>query len=529
MNLQRFFPAQLSLSSSRLLAPLLRRLSRLQPLRVMLAVEIVGSQLVGAVAEARGRALTLRNFVAIERSNPGDELPDPVNLKEIMDRLEYPGGPVVLVTPLARSVQITMNRAKVDKLRHTQLCDALRWEVEPFTGITGLQALIGAERGRPVEQDELLILTEDEVEVDVNVSVIERNVHRAMKQVMRRAGLKLLRLYPPEVCFFVPLFLEQGEGVQAVFDIGADYANFTVVRGRQPKQITTYPLGREVLQELIEGTSGGDAEQSLHFLLRQVPGPLPLLLTGVGAASPRIVEYLDGLCDYGARPLELRRADQLGRAGRDGVNTMYSIAAGAALRELFGRSWREIGITDAVSPGQRLRQSAYLVPMGVAVVLVVSLLGHYGYMKNIKERYKKRTKELETQIKEKKQRFDEYDKMKAEQRELEKKIVVTKRQIEFLRGGSDDNLIHIERVLRALFTLPDQMQLESVEQDGDRFQIKGTTEDFAMVGAFAVALQRQPWCRVVDIKVLEQASGGHLQFKVVMVTSTPEAHSVADK
>lgn len=494
------------------------RLKLLLPTRQMLAVEISGHQIIGAVAEGKGSNLMIQNFVAIERTNPTDDLPDPANLKELMDRLDYPSGPMVLVTPMARSVQITMNRAKVKRLRQYQLCAALRWEVEPYTGVSGTQALIGAERVSPAEQEELVLLDEDEAEMDVNVSVIEQNVYRAMRQICKRARLRLVRLYPPEVCFFMPLFLDQPETSQAVFDIGQDYANFTVIRGRRPKQINTYPLGRDVLLEMVEGGEADEPLQSLDFLLKQVPGPLPLLLTGVGATQEAIVDYLDHRCEYGARALELHRADKLGRAGHDGQNAMYSVAAGAALREISGAAWRLIGITDTVPLPVRIRQSGHLVPIGVAALMVGALLTHYGYMKNAKQRYKKQTTGLESQIKERKQRFESHERMEAELKELERKVADYKK-LAFLQLGADDNLIHLEQVLRAFFSLPPEMRLESLaQQGGGRYLLLGLAEDSALVGRFAVQMQQHPWCRAVSIKTLEQKGGEELQFRIELDT-----------
>lgn len=511
-------------------AALRDRVDALLPARRMLAVEIVGGQIIGAVAEGKGRRLAVRNFVAIDRDNPTDDLPDPANLRELMDRLDYQGGPMVLVTPLARSVQITMNRVKVKKLRHYQLCDALRWEVEPYTGISGTQAMIGAEQGSPVEHEELMLLTEDEIEVDVNVSVIEQNVYRAMRQVCKRGGLKLIRLYPPEVCFYMPLFLDRPESAQAVFDIGQDYANFTVVKGRQPKQINTYPLGRDVLTELIEGGEQNEAEQSLGFLLKQVPGPLPLLLTGIGATQPEIVKYLNARCEYGAVPMELSRSDKLSRAGHESMNAHYSVAAGAALREISGAAWRLIGITDAVSLPVRIRQSGHLFPIGVAVLMTASLLGHYGYMRTSKERYKEQTAKLESQIKERKQKYDSFEKLENEQKELEKKIADYKKKITFLEQGADDNLMHLEQVLLSFFSLPPQMQLESlVQQKGAKYLLQGTADDFAVVGRFAVSLQEKDWCRAVNIKVLEQKGNESLHFQIELATIGKDAGEAAEE
>lgn len=504
---------------------------QMQPGRRVLALDLSGSQIIGAVVEIKGKESKIDNFVAIDRTNPGDDLPDPVNIQEIVDRLDYDGGGVVLVTPMARSVQITMNRAKVEKLRQHQLCDALRWEVEPYTGVSGTQAMIGAEKGGPVEQENMLLLAEDDMDTDVNVSVIEQNVFRAMKQILKRSKLKLLRIYPPEVCFFMPIFLEPVEGAQAVFDIGADYANFTVVKGRQPKQINTYPLGRDVLLEMIDSEDlGTEAEKSLAFLIGQVPGPLPLILTGIGATVDKIVGYLDQACEYGARRIELTRSSQLGKSGHDGMNAMYSIAAGAAMREISGRAWRDIGITDSIPLGLRFRQSVYLVPLGVAALLAVALIGHYAYMKNSKVRYVKETARLESQIKEKKQKHEAYDKLKKELSELEQKTGQIKKKITYLQSGSDDNLIHINRVLDSFLQLPVSMQLESIQQQNEeKYTIKGEADDFAVVGSVAEFLQAYPWCKVVNIKALEPGQDGNLRFTFEVVTDPAIVKEVVQK
>ncbi len=526
MNLKISFRT-LKQSLTRLPHPLIAlrdRVTALLPARRMLAVEIAGHQIIGAVAEGKGRKLEVRNFVAIERSNATEDLPDPANLRELMDRLDYDGGPMVLVTPLARSVQISMSRTKIKKLRHYQLCDALRWEVEPYTGISGTQAMIGAEQHSPEANEELMLLTEDEIEVDVNVSVIEQNVYRAMRQVCKRGGLRLVRLYPPEVCFFMPLFLAQPESAQAVFDIGQDYANFTVVKGPQPKQINTYPLGRDVLMEMIEDGEQTEAEQSLGFLLRQVPGPLPLLLTGIGATQAEIVEYLNSRCEYGAKAMELSRSDKLGRAGHDGLNALYSVVAGAALREISGTARQLIGITDTIPLPVRIRRSGHLFPIGVAALMAAGLLGHYGYMKNSRERYKAQATKLESQTKERKQKFDAFEKIENEQKELERKIGLYKKRIAFLEQGADDNLIHLEQVLRSFFDLPPEMQLESLLQEKNgKFLLQGTTDDFAVVGRFAVSLQQQKWCRAVNIKVLERQGNEGLHFQIQLDTIGQDA------
>ena len=493
-------------------------LSQIGPERKILAVEIDGANLIGAVLVAKGKKMSVRNFVSIERSSATDDLPDPVNISEIMERLDYKSGSVVLVTPLARSIQITMNRAKVDKLRHYQLRDALRWEVEPYTGITGTMALIGAEKGSPAEQEDLILLTEEEDELDVNVSVTEKNVYRAMKQIFKRSGLKLIRLYPPEVCFFMPLFFETVDVARAVFDIGTDYANFALVKGRQPKQINTYSLGKDVLIDIIEGGISGEAEQSLGFLLNQVPGPFPLLVTGTGATSSKIMEFLGARCEFGAESLYLSRSDKLGKTEHEGMNAMYAVAVGAAMREVSGRDWRLIGITDAIPAVVRMKESAYLVPLGATILYAMGLFGHYQIMKSSKEEYKTRTAELSIEVSEKKQKHATYEKLLKKSMDLEQETARIHEQIAFIKGGSDDNLTHLGYVLEAFFVLPSEMMLQSIIQEEKNFILDGTSDDPGEVGKFAVKLQSYPWCSSAEIKMLEHDGNGRLDYQIEMVT-----------
>jgi Tfp pilus assembly protein PilN len=414
-----------------------------------------------------------------------------------------------------------MNRLKVEKLRQYQLIDALRWEIEPYTGIAGTQALVGAQRGAPAEQDQVLILAEEDEEMEVLVAAIEQNVYRAMKQIFRRVGLRLQRIYPPEVCFYQPLFVEGVEGAQAVFDIGVDYANFVIVRGTQPKQISTLPLGREVLGELLDGVDPGEAEKSLSFLLGQVPGPLPMVLTGAGAVPEEIVNYLDGRCEYGARALTLSRECKLGSADHERQNALFASVAGAAIRELRGRAARLIGITDAVPPVVRVRRSAYLAPLLITLVLIVGLLGHYAYMRDSKERYQARASELQAQVKERKARAEQYDKVRTQRDKHRQEIEMINRQLEFLAGGVDQNLSHAERVLRAFTQLPESLYLESITQKGEIFTVTGLAASPAAAGAAAVALQGHPWVSEADIREMAESGEGRLRF-ILELKTLPE-------
>jgi Tfp pilus assembly protein PilN len=495
------------------------RLTNILPAKRMLALDLSGRLLCGAVVGRRGRRLVVENFVSVDRGKQREDLPDQAHIAEIMDRLDYSSGEVVLVTPLVRAVQISMNRLKVEKLRHYQLCDALRWEVEPYTGISGVQALVGAVRGVPSEQEDLMLITEDEEEIDVSISVIERNVYRAVKQICRRCGLKLVRLYPPEACFYMPLFLEAEQAPQAVFEIGVDYAHFAFVRAGLPKQISTVPLGRDVLLEMLEGDDPSDAANALRFILDQVPGPLPLVLTGIGATRRDLIDHLDGLCPHGARPIAMTRHDKLGRAEHDALNAMYAVAVGGAVRELCPKRFRRIGISDKVPLDMRLRQSAYLVPLVVTGLLAAGLFGHYGYMKHSREQYQARNAELQSEIKARQKSHDEFQNLKKQIEETRAGIRLVTRQLGFLEGGSDGELEHLERVLQAMFAMPEGMLLDVLQQQGEEVLLQGRARNVRQVGEFAVGLQQHHWCRVAELLKVAQHDDVHITFEIRLLTS----------
>lgn len=495
----------------------------LKPPRRILALEIAGSQIMGALLEQRRGQIHILNFAAIERTVAGEDLPDSSNIKELVERLGYGGGPAVLVTPMARSIQLSMNRKKAEKLRNYQLCDALRWEVEPYTGITGTVALIGAVKGDPsASEEELLLMEDDEVEVEISVSVIERNVYRAITQIFKRCGLKLSRLYPPEVCFFMPLFLEPLEASLAVFDIGVDYANFAMLKGRQPKQISTYPLGQEVLLEYLDSGMEGDVGQSLAFLLNQAPGPLPLVLTGMGAGQARIVDYLKEKAPYGAEVFQLRREEKLSRTSSEALNAMYCRVVGAAVRELFPARWQLIGISDTIPLPVRIKQSAYVAPLLAAVLMVGGLYGHYNHMKVKRAEYAKQTAKLQQEISGRKAAHEAYNKVKKERDTAQSRVNLYQKQLTFLKQGTDDNLIHLEEVLRVFFQLPPSMRLESLIQQEKGFLLSGTAEDVAAVSQYAVFLQRFPWCETVKILEMREAGEDALEFRLDLLTKKAE-------
>ncbi len=139
-------------------------------------------------------------------------------------------------------------------------------------------------------------------------------------------------------------------------------------------------------------------------------------------------------------------------------------------------------------------------------------------MKSTKKHHKARSAELSIEVNAKKQKQTAYEKLLQKSMNLEKETGRIYEQIAFIQGGSDDNLTHIDNVLRALFVLPPEMMLQSVSQEDKGYVLTGKSDDPGVVGRFAVHLQDYPWCRSAEIKALENDEDGRLDYQIEMIT-----------
>ena len=221
------------------------------------------------------------------RPDPEDDLPSVDALKALAERLQRSGGPAVFVTPMARAFDLLMDREKTAGFRHYQLVEAVRWEVEPYTGISGANALVGVEAMRRPEAAPGEVVFEDEDDqATFNVSAIERNVYRAVRERFRAAGFSLVRIYPPDVTFYMPLMTAPAEAPRAILEVGEDYSNFAILRGGVPEQINTLSLSRDAIRTHVDG-NGFSAELEDALCLYRAPGTGPRAPGGLRAGGRR--------------------------------------------------------------------------------------------------------------------------------------------------------------------------------------------------------------------------------------------------
>ncbi len=474
----------------------------------LLAIEVSGNDIRAAIVQQKGTAVEIIDFTSMKRSDPEDDLPSVEAIRALAQRLQHTAGPAVFITPLARAFELFMDRKKVAGLKHYQLMEAVKWEVEPYTGINGANALIGVEpEQKPERLPGEVVAEEEQEQVVVNVSAIERNVYRAIKERFRAAGFLLKRIYPPDVCFYMPLLMDGVDSPRAILEVGQDYSNFAIVRGGIAKQINTLSLSLESIQAHLSGEMiSRDLVESLRFTVRQTPEPEPLILSGPGAARADVVSYIADYCPNGARALILSRVAGIMDAREDPVHAPFGTVVGAAVREFRGRRDRRIGIDDRAPIVPKLKKSAYMAPLATTVVVLILLFGHYRYMKHKDTVYKKQIVQLTSDLKARKADVAEYEKLIQESDRIEEEIAFAKRKIAYIEGRADEDLGHIVACLEGIARgVPDSIVLSSiVQKDLYDYTVTGSASDLPAVGEMATRLQTENWCKSAALKKLER-------------------------
>jgi len=483
----------------------------------LLAVEVAGKHLRAALLEKKGKLYEILDLLQMDRPNPEDDLPGIDAIKTLASRFGYDSGPVVFVTPLARAVEIPMDGSKISGMKHYQLMEAAKWEVEPFTGVTGTNALVGVEK---MDQDSLdpgmVIDVDDEATVPVNVSVIEKNIYRAVRERFKAAGLSLKRIYAPDVCFYMPLFMQKFETPRAILEIGADYSSFAILKGDKPSLINTLTASTESIEAHLSGENPSEElEGALRHTARQTPEPEPLIISGEGAGNKKIVDYISSFCANSAKPIMLAKASAVKSSGNEGSNAVYATVTGAGVRELESVKKRLIGISDIEPLVPRLKKSAYMMPLIVTALLFAVLFGHFQYMKFSEKSMKAKIKSITAELEKRNARISKYDQAIKEAEDIKNRIEHTKKKIAFVKGKADEDIEHVIKLFFGISgSIPESVVLETLVQNSlHEYRLSGISSDLSSVGDFATRIQKKKWCESVVIESVKKEDPANLRFE----------------
>lgn len=479
------------------------------PGRRILAVEMAGDDIRAAVVRGRGRGFEITDYATLKRPDTREDLPDVASLKALAERLGVSGGPAILVSPLTRAFELLMDRAKIKGMKPYQLAEAVKWEVEPYTGITGASALIAVERKAEAKAKPGDVVYDDDDQTTVNVAAIERNVYRALKERFKVAGFRLARVYPPEACFYYVLHIDGRTTARAVLEVGQDYSNFAVISGGIPQQINTLSLSQESIAAHVSGELvSQDLVDTLRFTVRQVPEPEPLVLTGLGAADKDVADFIAEFCANGAVPLDLPRTAGLADAKGDPTHAVYGTVVGAALRELRAGRELQAGIDDSIPLAVQIRRSAYLAPVAITGLLILALAGHFVFMKHQDGVFKNEIADFEKELKERKSKIAQYEDLSKELAKIQAENEQAAKRLNYMRNTADKGMGQLIGSLRDLGRVrPDSVSLESIALSGaDVLTIIGSATEPTAPGDYATAIQALPWCESVVLNGI--AAGG---------------------
>lgn len=475
----------------------------------ILAVEMADDDIRVAVVRRRGRGFEVVDYATLKRPDTREDLPDVASLKALAERLGVTGGAAVLVSPMARAFELLMDRAKTRGLKAHQLREAVKWEVEPYTGISGASALIAVERKREAKAKPGEVVLDEDEHATVNVAAIERNVYRALKERFKVAGFRLLRIYPPEACFYYVLHMDGRDTPRAVLEVGRDYSNFAVLNGGVPQQINTLSLSQESIAAHVSGeVVSQDMVDTLRFTARQVPEPEPLVLSGPGATDKGLADFVSGFCANGAVPLDLPRSAGLADAKGDPSHAVYGTVVGAAMRELRGGRERQAGIDDAVPLAVRIRRSAYLAPVVITGLLILALAGHFVFMRHQEGVFREEIASFEKELQDRKSRIAQYEDLSKELAKIQAENEQAANRLEYVRNTADKGMTRLIESLRDLGRIrPDGVSLDSIAQTGSAvLAIAGSATRPTAPGDYATAIQTLPWCETVALNGI--AAGG---------------------
>ena len=486
----------------------------------IIAFAITGRYLQAAVIKKKGKgSIEVIDFAQTELGEGADlSIPQTEDLVKLAERVGYRSGSAVFVSPLVQFTDVQLLQKKLEHLKPHQLNESVKWEVEPLVGISGSNAITAANYDVADENDvDLLLMDDAEQEVSVSVSVIESNVFRALKKRFKSAGFSLQRIYPPDVCFYVLTSHNLPGKKTAVLDIGEEFANFIVLEDQKPTSINTYALNAESILDLTMGIPQPELEKAIEHIFTQIPGEEPLVITGFGAQDIRIIEYLDQRSPTGAKGQPVNKAGSLGKSSQSQSSAVFANVIGAAIRELNGGGDIKLGVTDKEILSQRIKKSAYLMPLIGVSFLAVLLLLHYAFMRYQRSNYEDQIVELTARIESSEARKAKYDKLQSALSKLDQNVSLTKKKIRYIQVGSDKGIEQLTSFLNVFNSIPRNIVLSKIEQkQEDRFEVSGTSSDLDSVGKMALGLQHNEWCKSANIVNVTENEYRRISFTVLM-------------
>jgi len=446
----------------------------------VLALEVTEKRL-RALVMARGlKGLQISQCLSLERTATGP-FPSLEELDNLLARM--PGAPknMVVVSSQVTLVSLPLELARLRALRGERLKEALRWEAEPYLPGPPLECLLGYEEGRQVS----------EALQEVWVSAMLREEYQALKGVLGEAGLRLLKVYPPEACFSWAALYPRLKGEGAVLYLEEERAILAQVEEGRLTYLRTLPL---TLEEIKAFGSARKLHPEVAAAVEEMalpPGGLALILP---EGEEEFREFLPPRLE--ARPLSF--PCPLGPC----PSCFASLVEAAARQLSFRPSWQAIGVDDRLPLWTQITRRIHLAPLMALLVVFALFSGHYLAVKYQTKRLAARAEVLRAQKEELERAKKQYDELKKEEEKLRQEQDKKERQLEFLRS----EYALEPRRLSPLFALVSQ-EIPSIREfqplGQGAYRLTAEAPEVGTINRLVTKLQASPWCAYALLEKIE--------------------------
>ncbi|RKQ88624.1 hypothetical protein [Brockia lithotrophica] len=431
----------------------------------VLALEVAERKVRAAVVRWSPTGMRVDVCTSLDREGAAGPFPEGEELSSVLRRLPFRPRKVVLVSPAVTTVEVSVDRVRLRRLRGAQLREVLRWEAEPFLPAPPTDYFLGYARG-PESEDGRVVFW---------VSALLRDEYAALRTAFAERGLKLGKVFAPEFCFPVGGALGfRGRKFRdlLVAEVGEDAVRFA--RFRKGQVYALYVPPPEIAAPLLTflAASAGSSEVSLEVggtgssfpLPSDVAAPLreALAIRGMLGLPVALVGSSDLRREGGSRTAALL-AQLLGAEGvyvpawvREGCGAEFAAAVGGGVRQLSLRGAdRAIGVDDLEERVARMRERIQLYPLLATLAVGLIFGAHYLVVREQLARVQAEIQSLE----EKKQEIDaaqaRLQELKKEAETLRKKVQAVEAQTAFLQETYRTEEERIHRLLKVVAEDPE--------------------------------------------------------------------------
>lgn len=480
----------------------------------LLAIDVEEDVIRGVVVKRSGDSYEAIEMVQMERTGGGrDKFLNPEDLDGLVEKLKGPRPKfAVMCAHDVTLIDITLDARKVRKMDAAQLSEAVRWEAEPYCKVQARDMLVGHEVGRKNENNEF----------EIRVAVAHQEEFGQLTDSLKHEGIKLLRLYPQDVCFPVAAVYADGPTDKLAMDVGPYMSRVVRLEGGKPAGHQTVPFGFEMISRIESGESDADVDKNFADAIRVIQEDTKrIVLSGPGASMESVLNYVRRVS--GLETAAWKPGVRGGLGDKPSENAQYAGAIGAAMREMgFGKLDHGIGIGSDVKFSRLVGEHSYMLPAAVGALILVMMFARYVYATTSTAFLAKENASLVKTRDSTSGEDSEVSRIVRRTGEYKMRERLLRNRIQFARTGGSDSVDTVRLVLRALIRIvPANVSLTNVaQQNATTFTVQGKGETVEAVNSLSTALQSESWCQsaraVVNKADNEKDPGARYSFSMTV-------------